>query len=107
MPKSYVTQKEREKIRIFKDMEQAKAETIARKKEQAARDKMDDRLIEVLNKSRARIERRRKQTELDVSIHAITKTFDFVIAWFSPFRIRPAAMPIAKKMGYYSTLRVL
>ncbi|CAB3230371.1 unnamed protein product [Arctia plantaginis] len=58
--------KEREKIRIFKDMEQAKAETITRKKEQAARDKMDDRLIEVLNKSRARIERRRKQTELDV-----------------------------------------
>ncbi|CAB3234466.1 unnamed protein product [Arctia plantaginis] len=57
---------ERERLRIFNDMKQAREENITRKKEIAALDKMDDRLIEVLNKSRARIERKRKQTELEV-----------------------------------------
>ncbi|XP_075979992.1 uncharacterized protein LOC142979120 [Anticarsia gemmatalis] len=57
--------KEQEKARIFSDMERAKEECAQRRRVQAARDRMDDRLIEVLLRSRATIERRRKQTEID------------------------------------------
>lgn len=49
-------------------MKQAREENITRKREVAALNRMDDRLIDVLNKSRARIERKRKQTELEVGI---------------------------------------
>lgn len=48
-------------------MDLAKRENAARRAEQAARDRMDDRLMEVLLKSRARVEKQRKQTEIDVS----------------------------------------
>ncbi|XP_026733242.1 trichohyalin-like [Trichoplusia ni] len=58
--------KAEEKARIFNDMERSRAEARARKQEQEARDKMDNRLIDVLLKSRAKIEQKRKQTELDV-----------------------------------------
>ncbi|CAH1639369.1 unnamed protein product [Spodoptera littoralis] len=55
-----------EKARIFRDIDRSRKETLARRREQEARDKMDDRLMEVLLKSRCRIEQRRKKTEADV-----------------------------------------
>ncbi|KOB72551.1 Uncharacterized protein OBRU01_12043, partial [Operophtera brumata] len=55
-----------EKARILGDMQKARDEAAARRAEQAARDNMDNRLIHVLLKSRARVERQRKQTEQDV-----------------------------------------
>lgn len=70
-------QKAEEKARIFNDMERSRAETRARKQEQEARDKMDNRLIDVLLKSRAKIEQKRKQTELDASCH--TNTYFIII----------------------------
>lgn len=61
-------QKEREKARIFRDMEQARREVSARRSECAARDRLDDRLIQVLQNSHVRVDRRRKQTEKGVCI---------------------------------------
>ncbi|XP_035444336.2 trichohyalin [Spodoptera frugiperda] len=58
--------KSEERARIFRDIDRSRKETWARRREQEARDKMDDRLIEVLLKSRCRIEQKRKQTEADV-----------------------------------------
>ncbi|KAH9632375.1 hypothetical protein HF086_011875 [Spodoptera exigua] len=58
--------KSEEKARIFRDIDRSRKETMERRREQEARDKMDDRLMEVLLKSRCRIEQRRKQTEADV-----------------------------------------
>ncbi|CAG4982086.1 unnamed protein product [Colias eurytheme] len=55
-----------EKARIWSDMERSRGEAAQRRREAAARDSMDDRLIAVLQASRARVERRRKQTESDV-----------------------------------------
>ncbi|KAL0822095.1 hypothetical protein ABMA28_005459 [Loxostege sticticalis] len=55
-----------EKRRIWADMERSRQENEKRRSEQAARDNMDDRLINVLLRSRARIEQKRKQTEKDV-----------------------------------------
>ncbi|XP_037877618.1 trichohyalin [Bombyx mori] len=55
-----------EKARIWSDMERSRQESEARRNEQAARERLDDKLLEVLLRSRARIERRRAQTELDV-----------------------------------------
>ncbi|PZC77497.1 trichohyalin [Helicoverpa armigera] len=55
-----------EKVRIFKDIQQSREEARAAKREQEARDKMDDRLIEVLLKSRCRIEQKRKKMEADI-----------------------------------------
>ncbi|XP_045775084.1 vicilin-like seed storage protein At2g18540 [Maniola jurtina] len=55
-----------EKEHILADMQRAKQEADKRRQEQEARDKMDDRLIEVLQRSRARIERRRRQTEKQI-----------------------------------------
>ncbi|XP_038222672.1 trichohyalin-like [Zerene cesonia] len=55
-----------EKARIWSDMERSRGEAAQRRREVAARDRMDDRLIDVLQRSRARVERRRKQTESDV-----------------------------------------
>lgn len=49
-------------------MERSRQELSARRREQAARDKMDDDLISVLLKSRAKIERQRAKTEQDVSL---------------------------------------
>ncbi|XP_014367822.2 trichohyalin [Papilio machaon] len=70
--------KEREKARIFRDMEQARREVEARRSECAARDRLDDRLIQVLQNTRARVDRRRKQTEKGIQeekqrvLHAIS-----------------------------------
>ncbi|KAG6454353.1 hypothetical protein O3G_MSEX008649 [Manduca sexta] len=47
-------------------MERSKEESEQRRKEQEARDRMDDRLMNVLLRSKARIDRRRKQTEIDL-----------------------------------------
>ncbi|KAJ0174411.1 hypothetical protein K1T71_009519 [Dendrolimus kikuchii] len=55
-----------EKARIWSDMERSRQEAEARREEQASRDRMDDRLIEVLQKSRTRTERKRLQTEKDI-----------------------------------------
>ncbi|KAJ8715325.1 hypothetical protein PYW08_005306 [Mythimna loreyi] len=55
-----------ERARIFRAIEQDRKETRDRKREQDARDKMDDKLIEVLQKSRCRIEQKRKKTEADL-----------------------------------------
>ncbi|XP_028162214.1 trichohyalin-like [Ostrinia furnacalis] len=55
-----------EKNRIWSDMQRSRQENEQRRREQAARDNMDDRLIDVLLRSRARVEQKRKQTEKDV-----------------------------------------
>ncbi|XP_063365385.1 trichohyalin-like [Cydia amplana] len=54
-----------EKARILADMKQSKAETDARRAEERARDELDDKLIAVLQRSRARIEAQRKKTEIE------------------------------------------
>ncbi|KAJ8712611.1 hypothetical protein PYW07_005453 [Mythimna separata] len=58
--------KAEKKASIFRAIEQDRKETMERKHEQDVRDKMDDKLIEVLQKSRCRIEQRRKKTEADL-----------------------------------------
>lgn len=68
-------QKADDKARIWADMDQAKRENAARRAEQAARDLMDDRLMGVLLRSRARVEKQRKQTEIDVSIPTLATYF--------------------------------
>ncbi|CAH2230010.1 jg20220 [Pararge aegeria aegeria] len=55
-----------ERDNIFADMVRAKQEAEQRRAEQEAREKMDDRLIEVLQRSRARIESKRRQTEKQI-----------------------------------------
>ncbi|XP_050677120.1 golgin subfamily A member 6-like protein 22 isoform X2 [Leptidea sinapis] len=52
-----------EKARILFDMKRSHEEFEKRQRENEARDRTDDRLIEVLQKSRARVEAKRKQTE--------------------------------------------
>ncbi|XP_063829176.1 uncharacterized protein LOC135078575 [Ostrinia nubilalis] len=59
-----------EKNRIWSDMQRSRQENEQRRREQAARDNMDDRLIDVLLRSRARVEQKRKQTEKDVSTYS-------------------------------------
>ncbi|KAI5632464.1 hypothetical protein NE865_14812 [Phthorimaea operculella] len=58
--------KETERQRIWRDNEQAVKEREQRKREQAMRDHMDDQLLEVLTRSQARVEARRKATEKEV-----------------------------------------
>ncbi|XP_063386931.1 trichohyalin-like [Cydia fagiglandana] len=55
-----------EKARILADMEQSKAELDARRAEERARDQLDDKLIAVLQRSRARVQALRKKTEKDI-----------------------------------------
>jgi hypothetical protein len=47
-------------------MERSRQETEARKREQGARDALDDRLLDVLLRARATVDARRKKTEHDV-----------------------------------------
>ncbi|XP_061718736.1 trichohyalin-like [Cydia pomonella] len=54
-----------EKARILADMKQSKAELDARRAEEHARDQLDDKLIAVLQRSRARTQALRKKTEQD------------------------------------------
>ncbi|XP_047992403.1 trichohyalin-like isoform X2 [Leguminivora glycinivorella] len=54
-----------EKARILADMKQSKAELDARRAEEQARDQLDDKLIAVLQRSRARTQAMRKKTEKD------------------------------------------
>ncbi|XP_045522756.1 golgin subfamily A member 6-like protein 6 [Pieris brassicae] len=58
--------KSAEKARILSDMRRARQEYEHRRQEADARDKCDDKLIEVLQKATARVARRRKQTESDL-----------------------------------------
>ncbi|XP_068618097.1 trichohyalin-like [Battus philenor] len=58
--------KEAERARIYADAKRSKEEADARRNERAARDLMDERLLEVLRRSKARTDRKRKQTEKDV-----------------------------------------
>ncbi|XP_063829174.1 trichohyalin-like [Ostrinia nubilalis] len=60
------TKEDLERNRIWSDMQRSRQENEQRRWEQAARDNMDDRLIDVLLRSRARVEQKRKQTEKDV-----------------------------------------
>ncbi|KAM3956973.1 uncharacterized protein ACR2FA_009021 [Aphomia sociella] len=55
--------KAEEKARIWADMERSRKEARGRMREQAAREQLDDRLLGVLQRSRARIDAKRKQTE--------------------------------------------
>ncbi|XP_063537524.1 trichohyalin-like [Cydia strobilella] len=52
-----------EKARILADMKQSKAELDVRRAEERARDELDDKLIAVLQRSRARTQALRKKTE--------------------------------------------
>ncbi|XP_045488798.1 trichohyalin-like [Pieris rapae] len=58
--------KSAEKGRILSDMRRARQEYEHRRKEAEARDKCDDKLIQVLQKATARVAQRRKQTESDL-----------------------------------------
>ncbi|RVE47693.1 hypothetical protein evm_007682 [Chilo suppressalis] len=55
-----------EKSRIWRDMERARHESVARRREQQARDLLDDKLMHVLLRARARVEARRKDTEKEI-----------------------------------------
>ncbi|XP_073961488.1 uncharacterized protein [Choristoneura fumiferana] len=58
--------KAEEKARIWSDMKRSKEEADARHEEVAARDRLDDKLQEVLMRSRARTEDKRRRTEKEV-----------------------------------------
>ncbi|XP_049876457.1 trichohyalin-like [Pectinophora gossypiella] len=58
--------KEAEKARIWADNKRSMDELQALRNEMAARDKMDDKLIDVLLRSRCRIEAKRKATEKEI-----------------------------------------
>lgn len=59
-------QKAEEKARIWSDMKRSKEEVDARRAEVAARDRLDDKLQDVLLRSRARTEDKRRRTEKEV-----------------------------------------
>ncbi|KAJ2940336.1 hypothetical protein O0L34_g10 [Tuta absoluta] len=58
--------KEAEKRRIWRDNEQSLREVEQRRREQASRDHMDDQLLQVLIRSQARVEARRRATEKEI-----------------------------------------
>ncbi|CAG9564425.1 unnamed protein product [Danaus chrysippus] len=55
-----------EKCRILNDLEQARSEAATRREEVRARDQLDDRLIQLLQKTQARVEQRRRNTEKQI-----------------------------------------